>query len=408
MTPALRLRSDEHLVKRFRAGDEDAFAAIHERHARRLHATAARALRAHGGDPEGVVQEAFLRAHRALRADERPVELKPWLHRIVRNLCLDELRRTRPVALQDEDQLAAGEDVYATLSRRHELRALIDDLADLPEQQRTALLMRELDGLSHDEVASVLEVTPQASRQLVKRARISLNAAAQARDAACHDIREDLLAAHDEKRRPSEHALRHVKRCSACAEFRANLKATRNRLRVLVPPLGFGPLGGLLSAVGGGGGVTAKLVAGGCCAVLAAGGATAWVAGQKEVVRDRAPAAEVGGKAISGAPIRAGSTLPPDVAIAKLTVALPAGQRTFKRETARVSCPPGMAVAGLAQPRTQDGKAALRRLRMYQMTTADVRRLERGKPPRTLTIEYAARRLDQPVVISVGTFCKRR
>lgn len=408
MTPALRLRSDEHLVKRFRAGDEDAFAAIHERHARRLHAAAARTLRAHGGDPEGVVQEAFLRAHRALRADERPVELKPWLHRIVRNLCLDELRRTRPVALEDENRLAAGEDVYATLSRRHELRALIDDLADLPEQQRAALLMRELDGLSHDEVAGVLEVSPQASRQLVKRARISLTAAAQARDAACHDIREDLLTAHDEKRRPSEHALRHVKRCSACAEFRANLKATRNRLRVLVPPLGFGPLGGLLSAVGGGGGVTAKVVAGACCAVLATGGATAWVAGQRDVVRDRAPAAEGGGKAIMGAPIRAGTKLPPDIAIATLTVELPAGQRTFKRETERVSCPSGMAFAGLAQARTEDGRLAAAKLRMYQITSADYRRLQRKRPARTTTIEYAAARLDAPVVVKLGTLCKRR
>jgi RNA polymerase sigma factor (sigma-70 family) len=408
VTPALRIRTDEHLVKLFRAGRDDAFEAIHDRHARRLHATAARALRTHGGDPEGIVQEAFLRAHRSLRADQRPVELKPWLHRIVRNLCIDELRRTRTAPLEDDDHAGAAEDVYSTLSRRHELRALIDDLADLPEQQRAALLMRELDGLSHEEVASVLEVTPQASRQLVKRARTGLNAAVQARDAACTDIRDDLLTAHDSRRRPSEHTLRHVKGCPACAEFRSNLKATRSRLRALIPPIGFGPLGGLLSGLGGGGGVATKLVAGGCCAVLAAGGATAWVAGQRDVVRDRAPGTEAGGKTIAGQPIRSGTQLPPTVAIATLTVELPAGQRTFKRQTARVSCPSGMAVAGLAQPRTQDGKPALRRLRMYQMTTAESRRLARGNPLRTTTIEYATRRLDAPVVISVGTLCKRR
>lgn len=407
MTPALRIRTDEHLVKLFRAGREDAFEAIHDRHARRLHATAARALRTHGGDPEGIVQEAFLRAHRALRADQRPVELKPWLHRIVRNLCVDELRRTRTAPLEDSGRVGAAEDVYSTLSRRHELRALIDDLADLPEQQRAALLMRELDGLSHEEVASVLEITPQASRQLVKRARTGLNAAAHARDAACTDIREDLLTAHDEKRRPSEHTLRHVKGCSACAEFRSNLKATRSRLRALVPPLGFGPLGGLLSGLGGGG-VATKLVAGGCCAVLAAGGATAWVAGQKDVVRDRAPAAEAGGRPIIGQPIRSGTKLPSNVAISTLTVELPAGQRTFKRLTARVACPRGMAVAGLAQPRTQDGKPALKHLRMYQMTTAESQRLARGNPPRTMTVEYAAGRLDAPVVVKIGTLCKRR
>ena len=59
MTPALRLRSDEHLVALFRAGREDAFEAIHDRHARRLHAVAARALRATAATPRAIVQEAF-------------------------------------------------------------------------------------------------------------------------------------------------------------------------------------------------------------------------------------------------------------------------------------------------------------------------------------------------------------
>ena len=141
------------------------------------------------------MQEAFLRAHRALRDDARPVELKPWLHRIVRNLCIDELRRNRlpTTELSDGDRAGAGEDVYSTLSRRHELRRLIEDLADLPEQQRAALLMRELDGLSHDAVANALEISPAASRQLVKRARTGLVAAAEARDADCAAIRDVLL-----------------------------------------------------------------------------------------------------------------------------------------------------------------------------------------------------------------------
>src|SRR3954449_13001199 len=125
MTAAMRLRSDEHLVRLFRAGREDAFEAIHDRHARRLHAVAARALCSTGGDSEAIVQEAFLRAHRALRDDHRPVELKPWLHRVVRNLCIDELRKQRVTVEYDHD--GATEDVFSTLSRRHELRGLIED-----------------------------------------------------------------------------------------------------------------------------------------------------------------------------------------------------------------------------------------------------------------------------------------
>jgi RNA polymerase sigma factor (sigma-70 family) len=415
MPPAtLRLRSDEHLVSLFRAGREDAFEAIHERHRRRLHAVAARALRNSGGDPEGVVQETFLRAHRSLRDDHRPVELKPWLHRVVRNLCIDELRRNRvpTTELSDGDRAGAGEDVYSTLSRRHELRRLIEDLADLPEQQRAALLLRELDGLSHDEVADALEVTPAASRQLVKRARSGLVAAAEARDADCAAIRDVLLTAHDERRRPSEHAVRHVRGCSACREFRDGLKATRGRLRALVPPVGLGPLAGVLHFLGGatgGGGVAAKVAVGGAAAVIAAGGATYWAAGQREVIRDKSPAVEAGGKQLIGTPIRAGTKLPANVAIATLTVQLPAHQRTFKPLHARVTCPAGMLGEGLAIPRTQDGKEAGRHLRMYQIARADYKRWRStGHKLRTTQIDYAAENLKAPVVISVGMLCKRR
>src|SRR4051812_13350609 len=389
----MRFRSDDHLVKLFRQGREDAFEAIHERHARRLTAVARSTKVA---DPEGVVQEAFLRAHTSLRADHRSIELKPWLHRVVRNLCIDELRKQRTtVEYLQED--GATEDIYSTLSPRHELRGLIEDLADLPEQQRSALLMRELDGLSHDEVAEVLEITPQASRQLVKRARTGLTAAAAARDADCTSIRDDLLTAHDEKRRPSEHAVRHVKTCSACREFRAELKATRTRLRALVPPIGLGPLAGIL----GGGAATGgtKLVAAtACCAVLA-GGAAAWVAGQKDVIRDRSPQVEAGGKAIIGEPIRAGTKLPSTVALSTLTVRLgePAG--------AEVSCPPGMTARGLRQPRTQTDKNAIGLFRMYQLSKEDVDRLGRR---RTVRIDYAGKRGAEPVVVSIGVICKRR
>jgi RNA polymerase sigma factor (sigma-70 family) len=404
----LRLRSDEHLVSLFRAGREEAFDVLHDRHRRRLQASAARALRSSGGDAEGVVQEAFLRAHRALRDDQRPLDVKPWLHRVVRNLCIDELRRNRlpTTALEDGDRAAAGEDVYSTLSRRHELRRLIEDLADLPEQQRAALLLRELDGLSHEEVASTLDVSEAASRQLVKRARNGLVAAAEARDAECSEIRELLLTAHDERRRPSEHALRHVRGCSACREFRDGLKATRAKLRALIPPIGAGPLGGVLHLLGGasGGGVVAKVAAGSAAVVVAAGGVAAWQAGQHEVVRGTSPGVEAGGKVLIGKPIRPGTKLPSSVAIANLTVQLGDGQVHH----AKVSCPPGMHSNGLAQPRLQDGKVATGQLRMYNLSDRDVDLLRRNTGRRTAVIDYKAKKLPTPLVISVGTLCKRR
>jgi RNA polymerase sigma factor (sigma-70 family) len=424
MAPAtLRLRSDEHLVALFRAGREDAFEAIHERHRRRLQSVAARALRSTGGDAEGVVQEAFLRAHRALRDDARPLELRPWLHRVVRNLCIDELRRNRlpTTELSDGDRAGADEDIYSTLSRRHELRRLIEDLADLPEQQRAALLMRELDGLSHDEVATALEVSPAASRQLVKRARSGLVAAAEARDADCAAIRDVLLTAHDERRRPSEHALRHLRGCSACSEFRDGLKAARGRLRALIPPVGLGPLAGVMHLLGGGGaaigGAGAKLAVTGCCAALVAGGAATTfvvasrsgkVEGSEHVQRKQATGTEAGGKTLIGKPIRAGTKLPPNVAIATVLVRLDAGETRQIKRLVRVSCPAGMISAGLAIPKLTDGKTEHGTLRQYQYSYRDMDLLERGSGRRTATIRYAAaRNLPAPVLVRVGTLCKR-
>jgi len=235
---ALRLRSDANLVALFRAGREDAFEALHERHRRRLCIAAQGTLRSRG-DAEGVVQEAFVRAHRALRDSHHPVELRPWLHRVVRNLCIDELRREHAtLPLREHDRV--GEDPFCVVRRRHDVRELLDALAQLPERQRSALLAREVDGLSHERVAALLEVSTEASRRLVARARDGLLAARAAREARHEDIRALLAQAHDERRRPTEHALRHVRACEACRAYHYELKRTRGRLRALVLPVRVG------------------------------------------------------------------------------------------------------------------------------------------------------------------------
>jgi RNA polymerase sigma factor (sigma-70 family) len=432
-TLRLRLRPDEQLVALFRAGLDDAFEAIHERYRRRLLGVAARTLRHHGGDPEGIVQEAFVRAHHSLRADDRPLQLKPWLHRVVRNLCADELRRRRVATEALGDVPGGGDDVLATLGRREELRRLIEDLADLPEQQRSALLLRELDGLSHEQVAAALDVSPAASRRLVARARGGLVAAAEARDAACGEIRADLLTAHDERRRPAQRTLRHVSGCTACRDYRAALKATRARLRALVPPIGLGPLAGVLQLLGGGGaaagglGGGAKLAAVGCCAVLAGGGAAALLdrPGERHVTRGPVTSTrvEVGGTQLIGRPIRPGTRLPASIAIASVSVELPAGVPRPPMRAARVTCPRGFRAAGLAVPHYADGRNAEDVLRAYQygprdwghvVTPRELDRLDGAEPDPTRghrrrpKIRYSAKpNLPAPAVVRIGTFCKR-
>jgi len=184
-TPLLRLRSDEQLVAAFRDGREDAFALISERYRERLVAYARHMLRSRGhAAAEDVVQDVLLRAYRALGADSRPMTLRPWLYRIAHNRCLDELRGERPTAELLEDALTGGDDPAAEVGRRERLRELVGDIQDLPPQQRSALVIRELDGLSYAELAEALDTTVPAVKSLLVRARMNLAAAAEEREAA--------------------------------------------------------------------------------------------------------------------------------------------------------------------------------------------------------------------------------
>ncbi|HEX8085636.1 MAG TPA: RNA polymerase sigma factor [Solirubrobacteraceae bacterium] len=183
LTPP-RLRSDEQLVAAFRAGEDEAFAAIAERYRERLVAYAAHMLRSRGpAAAEDVVQDVLIRAFRALRADSRPMALRAWLYRIAHNRCLDELRGERPAVELHEDAVGSAEDAAASARRRERLRELVGDIQGLPAQQRSALVIRELDGLSYAELAEALDTTVPAVKSLLVRARMNLAAAAEAREA---------------------------------------------------------------------------------------------------------------------------------------------------------------------------------------------------------------------------------
>jgi RNA polymerase sigma factor (sigma-70 family) len=182
-SPALlRLRSDDQLVALFRDGRDDAFTVIHDRHRPALLRYARHMLRARGeAAAEDVVQDVFLRAHQALRRDDRPMALRAWLYRIAHNRCLDELRVR--VAEELEDRHPAPHGAEDAVARSQRLRELVGDINELPEQQRSALVIRELAGLSYAEIAEALDTTVPAVKSLLVRARINLAQAAQLRDA---------------------------------------------------------------------------------------------------------------------------------------------------------------------------------------------------------------------------------
>src|SRR5437763_5175234 len=138
----VRSDPDERLVKAVRAGDRDAFEEIYERHAPGL-VSFCRHLLGSPEEAEDAVQHTFLAAHKAMLADDRELHLKAWLYAIARNRCLSMLRarRERP-GLDDEiERIPSTAGLAAEVERREDLRALLHDLSELPDDQRAALLL---------------------------------------------------------------------------------------------------------------------------------------------------------------------------------------------------------------------------------------------------------------------------
>ncbi len=293
----LRLRSDEQLVALFRAGNDEAFSVIHDRFQTRLLAYVRRMLPPGArNNAEDVLQDVFLRAYSALRADERPIAVKAWLYRVAHNRCIDELRRPGPQPTEIVEQEGDPRlDPALAAERRERLRRLVTDLGRLPEQQRSALLMRELEGFSYKDLGEALDVSQPAVKSLLVRARMGLAEAAQARDTSCDEIREELASARDRRVRTGARARRHLRDCGDCRSFDKALRSTSKDLAALLPGPGLlGMIAGILGggATAGGGGAAA----GGGIAGVAGGGAAAATA-TKVAVAVCCVAATAGGAA---------------------------------------------------------------------------------------------------------------
>ena len=279
--PLLRLRSDDQLLALFRAGSDEAFNVLHDRYRQRLFAYVRQMLSAQSRqDAEDVLQDVFVRAFGALRSDARPVNVRAWLYRVAHNRCIDHLRRPVP-APSDVFEMSRTplHDPVEDAQRREDLRRLVTDVGRLPEQQRSALLMREIDGMSYADLADALDVTVPAVKSLLVRARLGLVEAAEARTTDCAVIREDLTSAYDRGVKASGRARRHMRECSGCREYRTALRSVRSSFAALSPGVGAAALvaklfgfGGGSAAAGGAAASSGGAVAGGSVAV---GGATA-------------------------------------------------------------------------------------------------------------------------------------
>lgn len=260
----LRLRSDDQLLALFRAGNEDAFQVIHDRYRPRLLAYVRQMLPSGvRDDAEDALQDVFIRAYRALRADERPVALRAWLYRVAHNRCIDTLRRPAPTPVErSEREPDDRHDPCDEAERREALGQLVSDLQRLPEAQRSCLLLRELEGLSYAELGVVLEASQPAVKSLLVRARMGLADAAESRGTDCDVIRADLAASCERGVRMSSRARLHVRDCSSCTAYHRILRTTQKQVAGLGPSSG--PLGALLKLLGlGGGGAASGAIGGG-------------------------------------------------------------------------------------------------------------------------------------------------
>jgi RNA polymerase sigma-70 factor (ECF subfamily) len=174
------LDEDVRLMLAFRAGDSAAFDALFRRWASPLLRYLARMLR-DAAAAEELVQEVFLRVHRARDRYAPEARFSTWLYRIATNLALNELRRPRRRERHESPDDEGGPGLAADASgpdaaadARREAERVLRDLEELPEKQRAALCLAAVEGLSYAEIAEALEVSESAVKALVHRARSAL------------------------------------------------------------------------------------------------------------------------------------------------------------------------------------------------------------------------------------------
>ena len=301
-SPLLKLQGDEKLIAMARAGNPSAFETIVDRYQGRLLGFC-RQMLGSTEDAEDVLQEVFVNAYRAMLADEREINLRPWLYRIARNRCLNQLRKPTADAQESMDMVPAVEasSTAEKVHNREEFRQILSDVNKLPETQRAALLLREMDALSYEEIAAAMETTVPSVKSLLVRARISLAEASQARLLTCGEVRLELGEAAEGLRKVSAPVRRHVRECEECADFRSQVRSNEKALAALFP---IGPIiafkGFIASKLGlGGAGATGAGAAGGASAAGAGAGAAGAASGLSAAIGGSGAAGGIG--AIGGA-----------------------------------------------------------------------------------------------------------
>ena len=291
------------------------------------------------------------------------------------------------------------------MHKREEFRQIVADVQELPETQRTALLLREIDALSYDQIAEAMDTTVPSVKSLLVRARVSLAEAAEARLLTCDEVRLELGGVAEGLAKTSAPVRRHLKQCERCRTFRSELKSTTKALAAIYPIAPFIFLKKLsLAKLGIGGAASGAAASGGAAAggagiaTTAAGTAGSITAGSAVsagigTIASKAAAATAAAVIVTGAAVEVRHATVTREPVAQVAAAPPA--RPVPAPAPPPTAPVKVRHKGTSRRRTRQGQGrarssgkaggaearhAPRRLRSRPLSS---RRIRRSPCPRT-------------------------
>lgn len=346
----LPLSGDERLARSVAKGDQRAFSTLYERYHQQLYRYA-RSLVRNDSDAQDALQSAMANALIALREDRRDAPVRPWLYRIVHNESISLIRKRHANAELSEAEMLTGSSTEERVEERTRLLTLVSDLQALPERQRGALVMHELSGLSHDEIAAAFGVSNGVARQLVYEARRSLQDFSEGRTMSCDDICR-AVSNGDRRALRSRKIRAHMRECQGCTAFAEAIPTRTKDLKAIAPPLPAAAAAGILAhALGAGSGHATSATT---AAAVSAGSSGAGVVGAGAATAGKTALLALSTKAVAGIVVVAAATAGVDVAVQHLSATPAKDHSALTRQTT----PGKSAVSGKANAGSQSGTHA--------------------------------------------------
>jgi RNA polymerase sigma factor (sigma-70 family) len=228
-----RILSDAAIARRAAGGNQRAFTEIFERYHQDLYRYCV-AILGNSEDANDAVQNTMLKVLRALPGEKRELKLKPWLYRVAHNEAIDMIRARRGSEEIDAETLAARGGPVEEVEARGRLRQLISDIAELPDRQRGALVMREMSGLSYAQIGEALQTSPAVARQTIYEARLGLQQMSEGREMSCEEVMRAI--SDDDGRILRRRDIRaHLRSCEDCKAFRSEIAGRRREFSSLAP-----------------------------------------------------------------------------------------------------------------------------------------------------------------------------